>query len=308
MTSLLEKKFIIVTGKGGVGRTTLSLVIGRFAANAGKRTLVCLSNAPPRYNDLLGDVVLSSSIREVGERLEAVNLDPQASQEEYGLKVLRNRTLHRLIFGSRIVRGFLDAVPGLAEWAILGKATFHALKTSHRQPKYDIVVLDSPATGHGLDILALPRAIVTAVPGGRMRDEALARCELMEDPERTEVIPVTVPEQLPVNETVEFVRRLRAIGLHYERIVLNMTVAKLVSAELQELIESTINSTIDIPSWLIPSAAELGRHSEKEENTSRLSREIPVPQIVLPFIPGGSLDENSILTLLEAFTDGIGRN
>ena len=305
MPSLLDKEFVIVAGKGGVGRTTISVVLGRAAANLGKRVLICLSNAPRRYSDLLGGIVLGSSILQVTPLLSVVNLDPRASQEEYGLQVLKNRTLHRLIFGSRIVRGFLDAVPGLAEWAMLGKATFHAMEMIGDEHRYDIVILDSPATGHGLDILALPRAIVSAVPGGRMKDEALARCELMEDPRRTEVLPVTVPEQIPVNETIEFVRRLSGIGLHYERIVLNMMAPKAMSKELEKFVEQTV-SIADVPPWLVPAAAEFEIQREKEENVIRLQKEIGAPQIALPLIPGGSLDEASILLLVEAFAAGLG--
>ncbi len=115
MDSLLEKKFVVVAGKGGVGRTTVSMALGRCVARHNKRTLVCLANAPLRYSELLGGVALGQEIHQVSNNLFVVNLNPVASREEYGLSVLKNRTLHRIIFGSRIVNAFLDAIPGLAE-------------------------------------------------------------------------------------------------------------------------------------------------------------------------------------------------
>ena len=300
MPRLFDKRFVIVAGKGGVGRTTVSLVIGRIAASLGKRALVCLSNAPPRYFDLIGDVALGSTIRKVSKTLDVVNLEPRACQEEYGLRILRSRTLHMLIFGSRLVRGFLDAVPGLAEWAIFGKATFHALRTVDGKPEYDIVVFDSPATGHGLDVLSLPSAIVSAVPAGRMREEALARCELMEDPDRCEVVPVTVPEEMPVNETAEFVAGLHRLGLPVERIVINMVTQSKVSPVLESMVKTATDKN-DIPSWLLPAAAVLGRCGAQEESISRLGSILPIGQIKLPLIPGGSLDEASLLALTAAW-------
>ncbi|MCP4604278.1 MAG: ArsA family ATPase [Proteobacteria bacterium] len=306
--TLLEKSFVVVAGKGGVGRTTISLVLGHVAANAGKRTLVCLANAPPRYFDILGDVALDTKVRTISPFLDVVNLEPQSSQEEYGLKVLKNRTVHRLIFGSRVVRGFLDAVPGLAEWAMLGKATYFALEAPDASSGYDLVVFDSPATGHGLDILALPRAISTAVPGGRMHDEALVRCELMEDPARCEVVPVTVPEEMPVNETVEFVAGLNKLGIAVERIVVNMIAPPLVGNRLVDLLASETDET-QLPAWLLPSAAALGRQRSRDEALKRLESLLPLEQIRLPLLSGGSLDEASLLSLVDAFSsDMAGRS
>ncbi|MCP4602017.1 MAG: ArsA family ATPase [Proteobacteria bacterium] len=305
MTALLDKDFIVVAGKGGVGRTTVSMVLGRIASSRGKRTLVCLGNAPSRYCDLLGDVVLDATIRKVSKFLDVVNLEPRASQEEYGLKVLHNHTLHRLIFGSQIVRGFLDAVPGLAEWAMLGKATFHALNIVDGRPEYDIVVFDSPATGHGLDLLALPRAIASAVPAGRMHEEALARLELMEDPSRSEVIPVTIPEEMPVNEAGEFVSGLSELGLIVERITINMVTQSAIRPELASLLNRIWTQPEPPPSWLLPTAAALGRQRVQVESIERLRTAVPANQIILPLIPGGSLDEASLLVLAEAFAKGM---
>jgi anion-transporting ArsA/GET3 family ATPase len=277
------------------------LVIGRLAASRGRRALVCLSNAPSRYADLLGDVFIDSKIRSVSSLLDVVNLEPRASQEEYGLKVLRNRTLHRLIFGSRIVRGFLDAVPGLAEWAMLGKATHHALGGNGDKPEYDLVVFDSPATGHGLDILALPRAIVSAVPTGRMREEAHRRCELLEDPIRSEIVPVTLAEEMSVNETAELVTGLGKLGLTVERIAVNMVVPQQIDSRLAKMVQCD-----ELPSWLRPTAAALGREKLQEENLEQLKSRVSADQIKLPMITG-NLDEASLLLLVDAFSKGLNK-
>lgn len=298
MTHPLDKRFIVIAGKGGVGRTTVSLVFGLLAARRGKKALVCLCAAPPRYSELLGGVLLSPQIMSIKPFLDVVNMDPRASQEEYGLQVLKNRALHRLIFGSRVVRSFLDAVPGLADWAMLGKASYHALNQVDGLPEYDVVIFDSPATGHGLDILALPRAIVSAVPGGRMRDEALARCDLLEDPKRCEVIPVTIPEEMPVNETCEFVRGVQSLSMGVERIVINRVEQEhLENKALREFVLGYGQNSL--PDWLLPSAVEIGRLSAQKQNVFRLAEELPMEQLVLPRIEGGGLDELTLPVLVD---------
>lgn len=299
MSEIFDKRFVVVAGKGGVGRTTVAMVIGRLASKRGRRTLVCLCNAPLRYLSLLGGVALGSEIREVGGDLHVVNLVPRAAREEYGLMVLKNRTLHRLVFGSRMVRAFLDAVPGLAEWAMLGKATHHALREVGGRPQYDLVVFDSPATGHGLDVLSLPRAIVSAVPSGRMREEASRRVELMADPARCEVVPVAVPEEMVVNEVIELVGALRGLDLHVERLVLNMVQPAPAGEAIGELVDRTTGAG-EPPAWLLPSAAAIGARRMQDASIERLEREAAARIVKLPQVRGGSLDEASLIEIAGA--------
>lgn len=300
MSDLFDRRFVIIAGKGGVGRTTVAMVVGRLGAMRGRRTLVCLTNAPLRYLSLIGGVALGSEIREVAEGLHVVNLIPQTAREEYGLMVLRNRTLHRLVFGSRMVNAFLDATPGLAEWAMLGKATYHALREIDGKPQYDLVVFDSPATGHGLEVLSLPRAIVSAVPSGRMREEAARRVELMGDPVRCEVVPVTVPEDMVVNEALELVDGLRGLELQVRRLVINMVKPALVG----EAVEGAVDRAVAMgtpPSWLLPSAVEVGGQRMQRVSIERIEREVDAETIKLPLVPGGSLDEASLVDIARVF-------
>ena len=302
---LLDKRFVAVTGKGGVGRTVVSLIIGHAASRRGKRVLVCLCNAPSRYSDLVGGLVIDDSIRSVSGRLDIVNLEPRASREEYGLAILKNRLLHRLIFGSRVVRAFLDAVPGLSEWAILGKATFHALeRTPDGEYIYDLVILDSPTTGHALDILALPRAIASSVPAGRISEEARQRLDLMEDPNMCEVVPVTVPEEIPVNECIELVESVLKLGLPVERVVVNM-VSKFDRPFLERIRRELAGNEAEPQSWLLPAAIVSGRERDQEENIERLGSMVPLPRIELPLVAGGYLDEAPLLGLVEEFESGL---
>jgi anion-transporting ArsA/GET3 family ATPase len=298
MSGLLDRQFVIVAGKGGVGRTTVALLVGKLAAARGRRTLVCLVGAPPRYEELLGGLKIGAKACEVSARLHVVNLDPISAREEYGLAVLKSPTLHRLVFGSRIVRTFLDAVPGLAEWAMLGKATHHALHGPGGRPEYDLVVFDSPATGHGLDVLSLPAAIVSAVPGGRIRDEAAERVALMSDPERCEVVPVTLPEEMPVSEVLELMQGLEKRGLAMSRIVVNMVREETVGRELEALVEG---HGARVPDWLVPSAVALSRERAQRDALARLAADTGLETIALPALDGPGLDASGLAKLARAF-------
>jgi anion-transporting ArsA/GET3 family ATPase len=117
--------------------------------------------------------------------------------------------LYRVVFHNKYIRSFLPAVPGLSEWAMLGKAWFHTTEVDeHGRPRFDVVLLDAPATGHGLDMLRVPKVIVEIVPPGILRRDAERAWKMFADPSQTAVDVVTVPEELPVTETLELIRSI----------------------------------------------------------------------------------------------------
>jgi anion-transporting ArsA/GET3 family ATPase len=297
MADLFDRRLLVVAGKGGVGRTTVSMIVGRSAARRGRNTLVCLANAPLRYAGLLGGVALGPEPRRIGPRFAVANLEPRAAREEYALQVLPSPALHRLLLGGPMVRAFLDAVPGLAEWAVFGKASFHALREIDGRPEYDLVVFDSPATGHGLEVLALPRAIVAGVPSGRMREEAARRIELMADPARFEVLPVTIPEELAVNETIELIGALSRMGFPARRVVVNGVTVGDEPANLAALLAAAG----DGGDWLLPGRVLLGRREAERRNLDRLREATGLPLLKLPQLGSNGLDEASWLSLARLF-------
>ena len=206
MSTLADMRFILVTGKGGVGKTTLCAAEALNLADKGKRVLVAMCNAKERLSVMLGSAPIGSTVGQVADNIWAVNMRPDDALEEYGTLVFRSRTLYRALFDNRYVRAFLRAVPGMQEWSMLGKAWWH---TTERLPdgsfKYDVVLLDAPATGHGLDMLRVPRVILEVVPPGLLRRDAERAVALLRDPRTTAVVLVTLPEEMPTTETIELV-------------------------------------------------------------------------------------------------------
>jgi anion-transporting ArsA/GET3 family ATPase len=166
-STLLDRRLLIVTGKGGVGKSTVSAALALDAARAGKRVLVCEVNAQERVAPLLGAPPAGGTIREAVPGVSTVNVNPHDAMREYGLMVVRFRAIYDAVFENRLVRYFLRVVPSLAELVMLGKI-LHEVRTEERgRPRWDLVVLDAPATGHAVQLLRVPAALdlpTTVIP------------------------------------------------------------------------------------------------------------------------------------------------
>ncbi len=207
-----ELRFLFVVGKGGVGKTTVSAALAHRFASQGKRVLVALCHAKDRLSPLLGAKgSLDHETRELIPNVFGVNMTPEASLSEYGRMVLKSEVLYQAIFENRLSRAVLKGTPGLETWTLLGKAYFHAAKDfrADGSPNYDVVILDAPATGHALEMLRVPRVLREAAPRGLLRREAEGAIELLEDQTRTGFVLVTLPEDMPVTETLELARTLK---------------------------------------------------------------------------------------------------
>ena len=220
--SLLDLNFLVLSGKGGVGRTTVAAVIARAAAASGRRVLIAQTDAAERLGKMLGRPgPVGPVVTTMTAGIDAVNMTPKESLHEYALLVLKYETVYRALFASRAVRGFLSAIPGLDAYAMLGKAWWHtteapaderaggkrgtaaSVAVAGGRTKYDLVILDGPASGHSVAMLKIPGAIMDATPTGPLAKDARALCQLLADPLRAALIIVTRPEDLPAQETRE---------------------------------------------------------------------------------------------------------
>jgi anion-transporting ArsA/GET3 family ATPase len=284
---LETKRFLIVTGKGGVGKTTVAAAEAVRLAQKGKRVLVCMCNAKERLSMMLGSELIGPEIGLVGPNVWAVNMDPTRAIEEYGMLTLKSRTLYKLLFDNRYVRTFFRAVPGMQEWALLGKAWFHT--TERREDgsfRFDVVILDAPATGHGLDMLRVPKVILDVVPHGLLRRDAELAWKLFQDPAMSAVVLVTLPEELPATETIELARALEnELRLPIGKVVVNGVLPPLFSRDERAALEAVTLGPTDTSA---PEAAlDSGRRRAIRERVQavalqRLAQELPVSPSFLP--------------------------
>lgn len=222
--ALLDRRLLVVAGKGGVGRTSVACALAVLAAKRGKRVLLAQTKSKDRLPQLLGVNKSFSEVQPVRENLWAVNMTPDAAIREYGVMVLRSSFLYKQVFERDVVKAFLRAVPGLYDYSMLGKIWYHTTEQvtgTGGRPRYDLVVLDGPATGHALTLFRIPRVILDTVPEGPLTGPARECWQLLTDPGRCLALPVTLAEDLPVSETLQLGRGLREIGMSLGPVIVN---------------------------------------------------------------------------------------
>ena len=209
MEALLDKRLIVVTGKGGVGKTTVAAALGLLGARAGKRTVICEVAEQERLAGLFGVDASEHEERELAPNLHAMSVDPERAKEEWLRYQLKSGTLAGVLGGSSIFRYLSAAAPGLSELVTMGKIWDLAqLERRTGGSVFDLAIVDAPATGHGVAMLRAPSTYASVARVGPIRRQALAIDRFLRDRRRTGVVVVALPEEMPVNETLELERRL----------------------------------------------------------------------------------------------------
>jgi anion-transporting ArsA/GET3 family ATPase len=288
-----ERRFIFVTGKGGVGKSTVAAALARALASRGKKVLIAMCNAKERISAMFGSDLVGTDIVQVASGVWAVNIEPERAFEEYGRMTLRVPALYRVVFQNKVVRAFLPAVPGLSEWAMLGKAWFHTTEVDERGGhRFDVVILDAPATGHGLDMLRVPRVILDVTPPGILRRDAERAWKLFTDKTATAVVVVTLPQELPATEALELIAAVDGeLGLPLGALVINGVLDPLFSAEERVALSGIATSEPSADTEATPAALAVrsaARRAVQErvqaESIVRLTSGTMVRRIVLPFL------------------------
>lgn len=207
---LYNRRFVLFSGKGGVGKTTLAASFALSCARRGQRTLLMELDAKNKASSLFGVGEIDEEIREIDDNLYGVAVTPAAAMKEYALMILKIKLVYRAVFENRVVSSFLRVVPGLKELVMLGKAYYHTKeRDAQGELKWDKVVVDAPATGHGIFFLKIPSVITNLIGSGLMFEEAERILDLLRDPARTGIAIVTLAEDMPVNETLMLTEVLR---------------------------------------------------------------------------------------------------
>jgi hypothetical protein len=303
---LLDKRLLIVTGKGGVGKSSVAAALALLAARRGKRVLVCEVNAQERVAPLLGATPSGPVTKRVADNLYTVNVTPPEAMREYGLMVLRFRTIYEAVFENRLVRYFLRVIPSLAELVMLGKI-LHEVRVEERgRPRWDLVVLDAPATGHAVQLLRVPSALIDTVPAGPLRRDAEWMRDLLVDPSITALSIVTLPEEMPVNEAIDLDSQVRGIlGMPRGWLFVNaMPETRFTQGERHRL------SPLEGDGGALGAAAFAARLlSVRAENAQRYEQRaraaLDLPTVVLPLLPVESWGPDAIARVAAAIEAGL---
>lgn len=202
-----SRQLVLITGKGGVGKTLVAAAMGQVAADRGKRTLVVESATRDQLAPLFGIRETGHAEARVKDRLSVINLNPPDNFREYVVKYLGQKRLYDTVFSNKVVDSFINTVPGLAELMMLGRL-FYTCELSS-SPRPDMVVLDGFASGHFLSLMTTPDAVLQSNLGGPLTRETERVKEFLATESRVGIIYVATPEELVVSEALEFLVKLR---------------------------------------------------------------------------------------------------
>jgi anion-transporting ArsA/GET3 family ATPase len=272
---MIERKLHFVLGKGGVGKTTMAAALASMLARRGRRTLAVEMDAAGRLPTMLGAAGPVSQPHVVGKNLSVLSLDGRTALEEYlGLVIPVKRVL-TTIFSSRIYQYFVAAAPGLKELMTVGKIWYEATREEGGVSRWDAIVVDAPATGHGLQYLAMPQVAHDTFGAGLVQREAGRVAALLRDPAATAVHLVTLAEDMPVVETLETHAKLAGeLRLPVGRVIVNRVHGRHFPAELvarvregaaaatgrqRELLDAVADRAAEESGWAEINGEQLGR-------------------------------------------------
>lgn len=231
---LLDRRLLIVTGKGGVGKTTTAAALAQLAADRGKRTLVCELDAKGNLAAFLECGPTKFTPREAGPNLFAMSMDPEESLKEYLSLQLRLPLLVKIGPLNRIFEYVATAAPGVREILTIGKVAWEV-----RERNWDLIVVDAVASGHIIGQLTAAESINELVSVGLIRQQTDWMVEILSDPSLTGLIITATPEEMPVNETIELSARLRnETQVDLAAVIINRVLPELFGRREEELFDA----------------------------------------------------------------------
>lgn len=277
-------RLLFVSGKGGVGKTTVAAALGQFAAESGCRTLIIETAADGRLAHLFGHRVLDGTPRHLRAGLDAVRVDARQLLEDYFSRLLRFQVLSRRLLSSQTFSAVTAAAPGITEFLLLEKVMgWIEPGFGARRRVYDLIIVDGPSTGHALKLLRTPRALAMMVPGGPLGKAARRLLALLGDHSRTQVLLVSLPEEMSVRETIDTQHALEDdLVLHVTRPVVNRVFPRHFSAKEAHMIEQDgdVIGTAEAP-LLAAARFSIACRREAERHVSHLRRALGVSPILL---------------------------
>jgi anion-transporting ArsA/GET3 family ATPase len=288
VSDLLDKRLLMVTGKGGVGKTTVAAALGLLAAGRGKRTVVCEVAEQERLAGMFGADGLGHRERELAPGLFGFSVDPESAKQEWLRYQLRPSALAGVLGHSRVFQYLTAAAPGLTELVTVGKVWELAQleRIAPDAAPYDLVVVDAPATGHGLAMMRAPRTFAEAARVGPIHRQAGRIHSFLADPAATGVVAVAVPEEIPVAETLDLSSRLRAeMGLGLDLVAVNGVLPERFSAEEARRLQSADGHLSRAAAAAVRAAlTEHRRARGQRAQLRRLRRALDAPIKTLPFL------------------------
>jgi anion-transporting ArsA/GET3 family ATPase len=299
VTHILDKRLIFVCGKGGVGKSTVAIALGMATARRGRRTIVAEVAHQHRVASAFHADAAEFSEVQLSPGLWTISIDPEHALEEYLLVQIKVKPLADLLGSSRMFQYLAAATPGLREMVTIGKVWELAQdqRRTRGSDPYDVVIVDAPATGHGVAFMRTPKTFADIARGGPVANQGRTIHELIVDPRRTGVVAVALPEEMPVNETLDLSAELHAeLGVEIDRVVVNGLYPERFSARERDSIEQGLDRA-GTPVERAALRAALSQHQRaraQREQVARLEERLDAEAAELPYLFAPELDRSAL--------------
>jgi len=293
---------LFIIGKGGVGKSTIAAALALLAAQRGKKTLLAELDTEESISFLFGSPSIEkANKKELYPGIYGLHVDGKAALEEYLGIILKSQRLKELIFRSKTYNYFVSAAPGLKELMAVGKLWYEEQLQDERtgSPLWDLIIVDTPATGHALQYIRMPKAAYDSFATGVVHREAKRVLDLIADPEKTLLNIVTTAEEMPVNETLDVVDKIRKkANLPLGYIFINKIFTPLWSGEMPSLpnpYNSPENGLLrSICHW---AEVVMERWVRNKIQIDRLESKLPAPLIKIPYIFSAEITMKELLII-----------
>lgn len=296
-------------GKGGVGKSTVAAAMGLAAARAGQKALLVEVAGEHNLSRMFRAAQVGADTEvELAPGLFGISIDAEAATEEYLAGQLKVRPLVEILTRSKAFHTFAAAAPGLPELVTIGKIWSLAIALDDAGvPVWDVVIVDCPATGHGIALLATAGNVEELAAGGPIRDQAARIHEVISHPAATGVVVVALPEELAVSEAVEATATLREQGLPVAATVLNAVRAPRFSPDDAPALEAAAGNGAGPVHEAARAALEHLAHELSDSGyRARLAAETGLPVVDLPEVVTRRFDLTALGVLADALAPGIG--
>lgn len=314
---LLDRRLLVVTGKGGVGKSTVAAALALVAANRGRRVLVVDVDAKGTIADRFEAGAIGFKPREVMPGISLMAMDTEASLAEYIRLNLRIPIVGRIGPLARALDFVATAAPGVREILTIGKICWEVRESIEGRADWDLVVVDAAATGHVIAQLGAADAIGDLVAVGPVRGQTEWMSELLSDPAVTALNIVTTPEEMPVAETIDLVGRARTeLNVPLGAVIVNRVLPELFTTHDEEMFETLASPPVldvlvtDLGPGVQPvlDAARLAvaMRRSRIEHLNRLRDEVDLPTLYLPYLFARSQGRRETALVADALAGELG--
>lgn len=310
-TDFFAKRLQFFTGKGGVGKSSVVAGLAYLAARRGKRVLVVEIDTASAMRRIFDVPFVGFVPLEVMDNIWVVNINPEEALSEYIEEHVKIERLARRISQNKILQYFFKAAPAVNELVEINKVykLFHERDPVGGQPRYDVILVDLPATGHAISFLSLPGYMAELLGVGPLRKMVDKYQRLFDDPRHTGLSLVTLPEEMPVTETIELYEHLRThLSIALDRLFVNATPDIVFDSDEAALLRHLEESSVAaqrLNGLLAVGRQALGRQTLAERLIARLKQEIGLPLVTLPRILVGRFDRHAVRELATALHGDI---